>query len=189
VFDLLYTVARWGVFGCFAVTGIIAATHWAVQSRHLTPFGPLPRTVRRLGDPLVRWMERRMLRAGGNPSRAPYWLFGLSVVGGVALLAVLEWLFGFLTQLQFASQSPAGLGYFLVHLVFQVLMISILVRVIGSWVGVSEYAKWMRPMVVLTEWLLAPLRKIVPPFGMFDVTPFVAYILLLIAERLVLGLF
>jgi YggT family protein len=28
---------------------------------------------------------------------------------------------------------------------------------------------------VLTEWLLAPLRRIIPPLGMIDITPIVAY--------------
>jgi YggT family protein len=46
----------------------------------------------------------------------------------------------------------------------------------------------MRPFVVLTEWLLAPLRRIVPPLGMIDITPLVAYFLLVIAERAAMGL-
>jgi YggT family protein len=46
----------------------------------------------------------------------------------------------------------------------------------------------MRPFVDLTEWLLAPLRRIVPPLGMIDITPLIAYFLLVIAERAALGM-
>jgi uncharacterized protein YggT (Ycf19 family) len=40
-----------------------------------------------------------------------------------------------------------------------------------------------------TEWLLRPLRQIVPTWGMFDFTPIVAYFILWLAERAVVGLF
>jgi YggT family protein len=29
-----------------------------------------------------------------------------------------------------------------------------------------------------TEWFLVPLRRIIPPLGMIDITPFVAYLAL-----------
>jgi YggT family protein len=64
-------------------------------------------------------------------------------------------------------------------------MIALLVRVIGSWFSVSPYAKWMRPFIMLTEWLLEPLRRLLPPFGPLDLSPMVAYLLLWIAQQAV----
>jgi YggT family protein len=75
------------------------------------------------------------------------------------------------------------------HWAFSIVEIALIVRVIGSWIGANEHTKWMRPFVVLTEWLLAPLRRIIPPLGMIDVTPLVAYFLLVIAERAAMRLF
>ena len=63
-----------------------------------------------------------------------------------------------------------------------------LIRVIASWLGISSYAKWMRPIAFLTDWLLEPLRRLIPPLGMFDVSPLVAWLLLILARSLVLGL-
>jgi uncharacterized protein YggT (Ycf19 family) len=34
---------------------------------------------------------------------------------------------------------------------------------------------------VSTEWFMAPLRRIIPPFGQIDFSPIVAYILIRIA--------
>jgi YggT family protein len=44
---------------------------------------------------------------------------------------------------------------------------------------VSPYSPWVRWSFGLTEWLLAPLRRVVPSLGMIDITPIVAYYLLL----------
>jgi uncharacterized protein YggT (Ycf19 family) len=44
----------------------------------------------------------------------------------------------------------------------------------------------MRPFVALTEWFLAPLRRVLPTFGPFDISPFVAYFLLYIVRSAVL---
>ena len=38
----------------------------------------------------------------------------------------------------------------------------------------------------LTEWLLRPLRRWIPPVGMMDVSPIAAIIVLWLAERLFL---
>jgi len=55
------------------------------------------------------------------------------------------------------------------------LQIALIVRVISSWVRISPYSRWVRWAFALTEWLLAPLRRIVPPLGMIDITPIVAF--------------
>jgi uncharacterized protein YggT (Ycf19 family) len=36
--------------------------------------------------------------------------------------------------------------------------------------------------------MVLPLRRILPPLGMFDLSPLVAYLLLMVAERLLLSL-
>ncbi len=41
---------------------------------------------------------------------------------------------------------------------------------------------------VLTEWLLAPLRRLLPPVGMIDFTPIVAWFLLSLLRRAIINL-
>jgi uncharacterized protein YggT (Ycf19 family) len=45
----------------------------------------------------------------------------------------------------------------------------------------------MRPFTVLTEWILEPLRRVLPPFGPLDLSPLVAYLLLWVAQVVVVG--
>lgn len=184
---LLDSVTRGFVIAVFAYAVVVAATHWAVRSRRLNPFGGWARFVRRISEPVLRPLERRILRAGGSPSDAPLWLLGIALVGGLVLISLMRWAIGFTYELGALAQAgPRDWLIAAVSWVFRILMIALLVRVIGSWFGVSPYAKWMRPFIMLTEWLLEPLRRLLPPFGPLDLSPMVAYLLLWIAQQAVM---
>lgn len=166
---------------------VVGLTQWAVRTKRLSPFGAWARFARRIGDPVLLPLERRIIRAGGSPQDAPFWLIGIAVVGGLLLVTLVNWLIGFGYGL--VALSAAGPREWLiaaVSWVFRILMIALIVRVIASWVGISPYARWMRPVVALTDWLLEPLRRVLPPFGPLDLSPLVAYLLLWIAERAVM---
>lgn len=171
----------------FVFASLVAATHWLVRSKRLQPFGAWPRLVRKVSDPVLHPIERRLLRAGGNPQDGPLWLIGGVVVGGLVLMALTRWLMRFVLDLAYvAGAGPRALLIQLVSSVFAVLNIALLVRVFSSWFGVSEYAKWMRPFVWLTDWLLEPIRRRMPPMGAFDLSPIVAYLVLMVLRWAVL---
>jgi YggT family protein len=170
--------------------GTVALTHWAVRSRRLTPFGAWPRFVRRASDPVLQPLERRIVRSGGSPQDAPLWLLGIVVVGGLLLISLVQWLAGFAVTLQSLAQAgPNAWGRFLVSGLFSLLMIALFVRVISSWFGISPYRRWMRPVMILTDWLIDPIRRILPPFGMLDFSPLVAWLVLSLVRGFVLSLF
>lgn len=169
--------------------GVVIVTHWAVRAHHLTPFGPLPRTVRRLTDPLLKPIERRLVRWGRNPQDAPLWLLGLTIGVGIVLLSLLSWLTGWIEQILYLGQAgPVAWPRFLVATVTQVMMLAILVRVIASWFGVPSFAGWLRPFVFLTDWLLEPIRRRLPPMGSLDLSPIVGYFALILIRILLLAL-
>jgi YggT family protein len=177
------------VFGVFVTASIVAGTHWAVRQRHLTPFNPLARLGRRLGEPFVKPLETRLLRSGGNPASAPAMFFWAALLGGLVLLGLVEWGVGLvLSLIASASAGPRGLLYFAVNLLFSALMLALFLRVVASWFGVSPYSRPMRIAYGLTDWIIDPLRRVIPPLGMVDITPLVAYLMLILARRLLLGL-
>ena len=67
-------------------------------------------------------------------------------------------------------------------------MTAILIRVIASWFGIGPYRRWMRPLVALTSWIIEPIRRILPPFGPFDFSPMIAWLVLFVLRGFVLGL-
>ena len=183
----LDTLVRWVVVAGLAYAGIVALTHWAVRRRTIGPFGAWPRFVRRISDPVLLPLERRVIRLGGSPQDAPLWLLGGVIVVGLILVSLVRWLTGIVFGL--ATLADAGPRVWLqvaVGGLFSLLMAAILVRVIASWVGISPYSRWMRPVMALTDWLIDPIRRLMPPMGMIDLSPMVAWLILWIARGVVL---
>jgi YggT family protein len=189
LFDTLDLVARVLVVVALIYASVVALTHWAVRSRRITPFGVWPRFVRRLSDPVLLPLERRIVRAGGSPQDAPLWQLGVVIAGGLLLLTLVHWLAGFVATLAVLSESgPRDWARFVVSGLFTVLMIALLIRVISSWFGISPYRPWMRPVMALTDWIIDPIRRILPPFGMIDFSPLVAWLVLSLVRGFVLSL-
>jgi YggT family protein len=178
---------RYALFVTAVVVGIVAAVDWAVRTRRLNPFGPVARFFRRTIDPLMVPVERRVVRAGGKPSSAPLWTLGGVVVGGLVLIALLDFLTGQLSAVSSAvTFGPRGVLMLLVDWTFALLRIALIVRVISSWVRLSPYSPWIRWSYSLTEWMLAPLRRIIPLLGGIDITPIVAYLVLGLLQGIVM---
>jgi len=62
----------------------------------------------------------------------------------------------------------------------------LLARVVASWIpGLGPRQPVMQLLLTLTEPVLAPLRRLLPPVGGLDVSPLVAFLLLELVRRLV----
>jgi len=189
VFTTLDLVARVLVVAALVYASTVGLTHWAVRTRRLNPFGAWPRSVRRVSDPVLLPLERRIIRAGGSPQDAPLWLVGIVIAAGLLLLTLVHWLAGFTVTLGvLASSGPRAWTRFVVSGLFTLLMAALIIRVIGSWFGISPYRRSMRPVMALTDWLIDPIRRILPPLGMIDFSPLVAWLLLSLVRTFVLSL-
>jgi YggT family protein len=187
--DVLLGILRVVVFIVAAAALVIFTIDWLVRTRRLSPFGPVARFFRRVVDPLIVPIEHRVVRAGGLPSSAPWWALIAVVIGGLIVLALLEFIRGQLAFAANASTSGArGVIGVLVTWIFGILQLALIVRVISSWVRISEWSKWIRWTIPLTEWLLRPLRRFIPPLaGTIDLSPLVAWLLLALAKGVILS--
>lgn len=186
---VIYTVARVVVVVALVYASIVALTHWAVRRRKIGPFGAWPRLVRRLSDPVLLPLERRVIRFGGSPQDAPLWLLGIVILGGLILLSLTNWAIGMAGRLgTLASASPRDWVRLLVGWAFSIVMAAIFIRVIASWFGISEFRPWMRPLVFVSDWIIRPIRRLLPPAGMIDFSPMVAWLVLWVARGFVLGM-
>jgi YggT family protein len=185
VVSLLDTVLRLGVLAAAAGAAVVALTHWAVRSGRIPAFGPWARGVRKLSDPVLRPLERALVRWGRNPQQAPLWLLGLVIVSGILVLTFARWLVGFMLTLDSLRHAgPRAWISFAVDLGFNVLLLALLIRVVGSWLGAGRYHRLTRPCYLLTDWLVEPIRRRLPPLGPVDASPVVAYIGLLVLRWL-----
>jgi YggT family protein len=137
-------------------------------------------------DPIMRPVERRIVRMGGNPSHAGGWLIVLTAVAGIVLLSLAGW---FLTT--FARVAAAAVGgprttlSLIVEIAYRILIYALIVRVIAAWFGLFRYSRWVRPAYILTDWVVEPLRRVVPSVGAFDITPLVAWFALWLLRMMV----
>jgi YggT family protein len=182
-------VLRYFVFGVVALAALAAFGSWLVRTRRVSPFGPLGKALRAITDPVMKPVERRLVRMGGNPTHAGGWLVVIMAVLGIVVISLAGWLAStFQTALHAAQAGPKGTFSLIVELLYNILFFALIVRVIAAWFGVFRYSKWIRPAYILTDWLVEPIRRIVPPFGAMDLSPIVAWLVLMLGRSLLLGM-
>lgn len=77
----------------------------------------------------------------------------------------------------------------LVDLAFNVFIFAILIQVILSWVNPQSYNPVTGILYQLTEPVLRPARRLIPPLSGFDLSPLVAILALQVIKMLVMPLF
>jgi YggT family protein len=178
VFAQLVHGVRVAVFAVAAVFAVVALVDWLVRTRRISPFNGVARFFRRSIDPLMVPIERTVIRAGGQPASAPWWSLVAVIVGGVVLISLLDFVGGLLLQLSAGINSPRALPLLLLSWAFKIVELALIIRVLSSWLPISPYSRWIRWTHPLTDWILVPLRRVIPLLGMIDITPIVAYLLL-----------
>lgn len=73
-----------------------------------------------------------------------------------------------------------------VSLVFNVFIFGILIQVVLSWVSPGTYNPVTAVLYSLTEPVLGPFRRLIPPISGFDLSPIAALLALQIAKMLVM---
>ena len=106
---------------------------------------------------------------------------GVYFAGAQALTA------GRLPYRDFVLLHPPGILLLLVRWTFAFLKIALIVRVVVSWLPRLAYSRWLSWSFGATDWMLRPLRRVVPSLGVIDITPIVAYFGLVIVEWLVMS--
>ena len=168
------------------VLAAVAAADWAVRTRRLNPFGSVARFLRARVDPQLTGIERQVLRAGGRPTATPLWALMAYAIAAMLVLAAMEMLASLLGQAAMATTGGAGVMLLLaVRWTFGFFTFALIIRVISSWVPSLGASRWLRWSYPATEWMLRPLRGLIPSLGVIDITPIVAYFALQLLEYLV----
>lgn len=164
------------ILGVAVVATVVCLLDWAVRTRRINPFGRLARAIRTTVDPAIAPIERRIVRAGGQPSSAPLWALAAVIVVGIVVITAFDFVAAQAAGVMLAlNGGPRGLFILLLSWTFAILRIALIVRVLVSWLPISPYSPWVRWSFVLTEPMLDPLRRVVPTLGAIDITPLIAY--------------
>jgi len=109
-------------------------------------------------------------------------------VAGIVFLSVAGWFMAtFQTAYAAATGGPRATFALIIDLAYRILFVALIVRVVAAWFGMFRYSRWIRPAYILTDWLVEPIRRIVPNVGAFDFSPVVAVVVLSLLRQIVLS--
>ena len=126
---------------------------------------------------------------GMDPKFAPLIAILLVILVGFFFLQLVETIF-FTIAGVWASTVRGSLITvlgFLLNGFLSIYSLLILMRVIFSWGQVSYGNRVMRFLYDTTEPLLGPLRRMLPPLGWIDLSPFVAFLMMWLFQAAIAG--
>ena len=183
-------------FIAYGVTALAAAGVFLILLRSLiiymdlNPFTWLALWVRRLADPVINRVRRALIGLRIEPGVAPFIAIVLIVIFAYLtfLLAgtALNTIAGILDQVAHPSNrmAVAIVGY-LIFGFLGLYTLLIFLRILFSYLVESFGSRWMRFLYRSTEPLLAPLRRMIRPVRMFDISPIVAFLILYLLQAIV----
>lgn len=188
-------IARTALFIEWIVVAVILAViglmiiRLIANAMDLNPFTWLSSTIRRLSDPFIMPMRRGLMGFGIDPKYSPLVVILITILMGFFVLQFTGTLAytagGILRSIQNRSMI-SGLG-FIIYGAVSIYMLMIFVRIVFSWGMVSYTNRLMKFLVDTTEPLLGPLRRIIPPLGMMDISPIFAFLILWLMQSAIQG--
>lgn len=73
----------------------------------------------------------------------------------------------------------------IIDILFDVYMIMIFVRILGSWFPEYRHSRFMQFLAFYTDPYLNVFRRIIPPIGLMDISPIIAFLCLSFIEQAV----
>jgi YggT family protein len=159
----------------------------------VNPFRWSARTIRRVTEPVLAPVRMTLIGFRLDPKVAPFIAVILMIVTGYLLVMIIEGLVNTVGGIIYAATSgqigaPVAIIGYALYGFLGLYTLGIFVRIFLSWIGVGFANRLQRFLIRITEPLLAPLRRTIPPVGMFDVSPIVAFLILWICRAAVIAI-
>lgn len=187
VYDLV-----WFVIVAVIITLVaLMLARFVLNYADANPFSRPVIFVRRLTDPFINPVRRTLMGLGISPNGAPLIVVLLGILLGYFVLMLAHGILNTLAGIIVSATSgkPGGIVALIGYVLYGLLTIYsllIVIRIIFSWGRVSEVNPLMRFLMRVTDPLLVPLRRIIPPLGMFDISPIVAFLIIWLFQGAIL---
>jgi len=183
---------RWGVAAIIVAAIVLIVLRTLFNYLDMNPFSWSAVTVRRLTDPIIAPMRRRLIAFRVDPTIAPFVALLLIIVSGYLLIQVAESILNTVGGIIYAVSSgkagaPVAIIGYLLYGFLGLYTLAIFIYIILSWVSVGYRNPLMRFLFRLTEPLLGPLRRVIPPVAMFDISPMIALLIVWLCQAAVTG--
>lgn len=183
-----------GLFVWYAIATIILVVIALMLARlilnkaDLNPFSRPVIILRRWTDPLVNPVRRVTVQMGFGANVAPLFVILVALVLGYFasefIGSVLFTVRGLL--LSALMRAPISFIGFLLYGVLAVYALLIFARIVISW-GASPHNRLLHFLIRVTEPVLGPFRRVIPPVGMMDISPIIVLFLFDLLKRAVMA--
>jgi YggT family protein len=192
ILKTLYLFIMWGVIAVVGAAMLLIVLRSVFIYTDKNPFTWSAINVRRATDPVVLPVRRALVSFRIDPAVAPFIAVLLIIIVGYFVVqiasSVLNTIAGILYALTRGGEGvPVAIVGYLLFGFLGLYTLIIFVRIILYWGTVGYGNRWMRLLIRTTEPLLGPLRRTVPPVGMFDISPIVAFLILWLLQAVVSG--
>ena len=189
IIDRVNLFSTWAVTTFIILVVLLIILRLIVDKANLNYFGWTYVTIRRLTDPMIVPVRGALRGFRVDPKYAPLVTILIAILLGWLGVRIIETILVTIAGVLGAIERPS-LPRLVGHLLYGFLALYALLifaRIVFSWVTVSYSNRVMRFLVNVPEPLLAPLRRIIPPLGMFDISAFVAFIIIWLFQAAIAG--
>ncbi len=181
-------------FIAMAVNIAVMVYIWIIMIRALiswvnpNPFNPVVKFLRDITDPVLV-PARRLFPVGGMIDLSP-----------IIVILILLFLRIIIVQvLLYISRAPDLIDTLLVlgiiiyavimmlNMIINVIIFIVIVRAILSWVSPDPRNPIVLSIYAISEPILRPVKRIIPPVGMIDLTPLLVILILFAVKYLLMG--
>lgn len=163
------------LFGAYI---LVVMLRFLLQLMKADFYNPISQFIVKVTSPVLIYLRRIIPGLGGIDMASLFFMWILKVIE----LALIISLAGLpISLMLFAWAIPE-----LIRLAFNVFIFSILIQVILSWVNPGTYNPATALINSLTEPVLRPARRIIPPIGGLDLSPMASMIGLYLLQMLLL---
>lgn len=180
---------NWAISAIIVGVILLMVLRLVADGLDLNPFGWMSRTIRRLTDGLVIPVRGALRNFGVDPKFAPLVVILIVILLGYFLLQLMATIATTILGVLTSAQSGALISVlgFILYGLLSIYILLIIIRIVFSWGMVSYTNRIMRFLVDVTEPLLGPLRRIIPPLGWIDISPIVAFLILWLFQAAIAG--
>ena len=152
----------------------------------LNPFSRPVIMIRRWTDPLVNPVRRPIVQMGFSPNVAPLVVILVAILLGYFASQFIGTVLSTARGLILSATLGAPIAFvgFIIYGALAMLSLMIFARIVFSW-GASPHNRLLHFLIRVTEPVLGPFRRVIPPLGMIDISPIVVLLLLDLLQRAV----
>jgi YggT family protein len=181
-----------GLFVWYAIATVILVVIALMLARlilnkaDLNPFSRPVIMIRRWTDPLVNPVRRPIVQMGFSPNVAPLVVILIAILLGYFASQFVGTVLGTVAGLlrSAAARDLISLVGYLILGTLAMLSLLIFARIVISW-GANPHNRLLHLLIRLTEPVLGPFRRVIPPLGFIDISPIVVLLLLDLLQRAV----